>query len=299
MMPHDMRPIALAAGCLLVAACASGAATTDTPATPAPAPGEPAAPAAPTGGRGPAVTFRAVSGAPFRVERRDSLTLQYEGGASQEQVRDRTAFVRLSLAEAPAGSYRATIVLDSLLALENGVPVPFDSLGPVRGTQWTATLTPDGTLEGLQANRSSTLGDELVSTLRLLLPRIPQGGVREGMEWSDTTRYQLVADAFPGTETTAMTYRATEAEGSRKAIALESEGTYARSGTRLQGEQELQMTASGTRRGSHRLSLEGTLLSAQGSEAGEMTISVPSVGQTVPVKQSSTYSISSPATGSR
>jgi hypothetical protein len=245
------------------------------------------------------VSFRAVQGAPYRVERRDSLTLQYEGGASQEQLRTRTAFVRLTLAEAPGGSYRATIVLDSLLAWENGVPVPFDSVGPVRGTQWTATLTSAGTLEGLQANRSSTLGDELVSTLRLLLPRIPEGGVQEGMEWSDTTTYELVADAFPGTETTAMTYRATEAEGSRKAISLQSTGTYTRSGTRLQGEQELRMTASGTRQGTHRLSLEGALISAQGSEAGKMTISVPAVGQTVPVKQSSSYSISSAAAGSR
>jgi hypothetical protein len=299
MIHSDVRPIAVAAGCLLLAACASGAATTDTPTTPAPRPGEPAGPAVPTGGHGPAVTFRAVQGASYRVERRDSLTLQYEGGASQEQLRNRTAFVRLTLAEAPGGSYRATIVLDSLLAWENGVPVPFDSVGPVRGTQWTATLTAAGTLEGLQANRSSTLGDELVSTLRLLLPRIPQGGVREGMEWSDTTKYELVADAFPGTETTAMTYRATESEGSHQAIALQSTGTYTRSGTRLQGEQELQMTASGTRRGTHRLSLEGTLLSAQGSEAGEMTISVPAVGQTVPVKQSSSFSISSAAAGSR
>lgn len=295
----ELRPIALAAGALLLAACASGAGTTDTPTTPAPRPGEPAPPPAPTGGRGPAVTFRPVQGAAYRVERRDSLTLQYEGGASQNQLRDRTAFVRLTLAQAAAGSYRATILLDSLLASENGVPVPFDSLGPVRGTQWTATLTAEGTLEGLQANRSSTLGDELVSTLRLLLPRIPQGGVREGMVWSDTTTYELVADAFPGTETTAMAYRAAEGEGSRKTIVLESEGSYTRSGTRLQGEQELQMTASGKRQGTHQLSLEGNLLSAEGSEAGEMTISVPAVGQTVPVKQSSSYRISAAAAGSR
>ncbi len=298
-MTHPLvRRLGLAAVCLTLTACASGARGTTATPTPAPRPGQPTPPA-PTGGRGPAVTFRPVQAAAYRVERHDSLTLQYEGGASQEQVRDRTAFVRLTLAEASAGSYRATIVLDSMLAWENGVPVPFDSLGPLRGTQWTATLTPAGTLEGLKANRSSTLGDELASTLRLLLPRLPEGGVREGMTWSDTTRYQLVADAFPGTETTAMTFRATEAEGGADAIALESEGTYARSGTRLQGEQELEMTATGTRQGVHRIALEGNLLSAQGTEAGDMTISVPAVGQTVPVKQSSSYSITSAAAGSR
>ena len=105
MMEIHVRPIALAAGCLLLAACASGAGTTDTPTTPAPKPGEPEAPAAPSAGHGPAVTFRAVQGAMYRVERHDSLNLQYEGGASQDQLRDRTAVVRLSLAPgAAAGS---------------------------------------------------------------------------------------------------------------------------------------------------------------------------------------------------
>ena len=56
------------------------------------------------------------------------------------------------------------------------------------------------------------------------------------------------------------------------------------------------MASTGTRRGSHQLGLDGVLVSAQGNEAGDMTITVPTVGQTVPVKQSGSYSItSSPA----
>jgi hypothetical protein len=289
---RSTRPVAV----LLLAACASGSGSADTSTTPAPKPDEPAAPAS-NPGRGPALNFRAARNVPYRIERHDSLTLQYEGGASQNQVRDRTAFVRLTLAEAPAsGGFRVTIVLDSVLATENGMPAPFDSMAIARGTQWSATLTPAGELQGLQANRSSLLGDELASTLRLLLPHIPQGGVRENMAWSDTTRYQLVADAFPGTETAATRYRAT---GSDKGIELVSEGTYTRSGTRKQAEQELEMTASGSRKATHRISQEGTLVSANGSDAGDMTISVPAVGQTVPVKQSSTYTITSLSTGSR
>ena len=280
---------------LLLAACASGA-TVETAPTPEPKPGEPTVPVS-NPGKGRAISFRAVRSAPYRIERHDSLTLQYEGGASQNQVRDRTAFVRLTLADAPAGGgFRVTIVLDSLLATENGMPAPFDSIAVARGTQWTATLTPAGELQEFQANRSSLLGDELASTLRLLLPKIPQGGVRENMAWSDTTRYQLVADAFPGTETAAISYQATATD---QGIALASEGTYTRSGTRKQAEQELEMTASGSRKATHRISQEGTLVSATGSDAGDMTISVPAVGQTVPVEQTSTYTITSLSTGSR
>jgi hypothetical protein len=114
------------------------------------------------------------------------------------------------------------------------------------------------------------------------------------MEWTDTTQYELVADAFPGKEMAVVTYRANEGDSaSTDAIALESSGTYTRSGTRMQADQELQMTASGNRAGVHRLGLDGILLSARGSDSGEMTISVPALGQTVPVKQSGSYNITS------
>ncbi len=292
-----MRPIALAAGSLLLAACASGASGAD-PEVPAPdpgTPGTPEAPAPPSGGRGPAVTYEPVRSAAYRLERHDSLTLQFEGGATQEQSRDRTAFLRITLAESPTpDAYQVSIVLDSLEAIENGAPVSPDSTLAVRGTRWTATMTPSGGLSGLQADRESMLGDEVQGRLRLLFPPLPDSGVREGMEWTDTTQYELVADAFPGTEQTVVTYRANEAESSATdAIALESSGNYTRSGTRMQGEQELQMTASGNREGVHRIGLKGILLSAEGRDTGEMTISVPALGQTVPVKQSGSYRISS------
>jgi hypothetical protein len=37
---------------------------------------------------------------------------------------------------------------------------------------------------------------------------------------------------------------------------------------------------------------DGTLASARGSDSGDMTITVPAVGQTVPVKQAGSYIIS-------
>ena len=67
--------------------------------------------------------------AAYRLERHDSLSLQYPGGATQEQVRDRIAFLHVSVAEtAPQAPYQVTIVLDSLQALENGQPAAPDSL---------------------------------------------------------------------------------------------------------------------------------------------------------------------------
>ena len=296
-----MRPSRLSPGALLAAALVAGcsSSTSNGVPTPAPAPGGPGASEAPaptTPGRGPAVTYHPFPNAGYRLERHDSLSLQYPGGASQEQVRDRTAFLRVNVAESPSpGVYQVTIVLDSLQALENGQPVSPDSVAAARGTRWTATLGSTGGLSALTPDRTGTLPDELTGRLRLLFPALPAGGVREGMEWTDTTEYRLTADAFPGSERAVTTYHAAPNDGSAagKGITLQSSGSYQRTGTRTQADQELQMAATGTRRGSHQLGLDGILVSAQGNDAGDMTITVPTVGQTVPVKQTGSYSVTS------
>ncbi len=289
-------PIAILAAALLAAGCSSSTASGGGSETPAPKPIDPDAPPPPEGGHGPAVTYSPVKGAAYRLEHRDSLVLQYPGGASQTQARDRVAFVHLTLAGAPEqGTYAVTVTLDSLEALESGTPVPADSLAAARGTVWSGTVSSVGTLSPLKADRSGTLTDELAGHLRLLFPALPQGGVREGMQWTDSTQYPLVSDAFSGSETSVTVYRATdteEAEG-REAIPLETSSKYSRAGKRVQAEQELEMTASGTRTGVHRLGLDGVLVSAQGTDTGEMMISVPALGQTVPITRSSTYAVTS------
>jgi len=278
---------------VLLAACGGSTSSNPTP-PPTPQPGDSSAPVPTSPGRGSAVTYHPVRNAAYRLERHDSLSLQYPGGATQEQVRDRIAFLHVTVSETgPQAPYQLTIVLDSLQALENGQPASPDSLAAARGTRWSGSLSPTGGLSALTPDRTGTLPDELTGRLRLLFPALPAGGVREGMEWTDTTEYKLTADAFPGSERAMITYRAApgDAPGMRKGILLESSGSYERTGTRAQADQELQMASKGTRRGSHQLGLDGVLVSAQGNEAADMTITVPTVGQTVPVKQSGSYSI--------
>ena len=126
-------------------------------------------------------------------------------------------------------------MLDSLQAFENGQPASPDSMAAARGTRWTATLSPTGGLGALTPDRTGTLPDELTGRLRLLFPALPAGGVREGMEWTDTTEYRLTADAFPGSERAVTTYHA-DGRATRQACGRgsrsESDGSYDRTGTR-------------------------------------------------------------------
>jgi hypothetical protein len=274
--------------------CSSATAGPGQPGTPTPDPGDPTVDVpTPPGGDAGAVIYRPVQNAAYSLTRHDSLTLQLPGGANQLQLLDRTAYLRLTISP-DTGGYLATIVLDSLQAAVGGVPAVLDSIIPAQGTRWRARLTPEGELSALKADRTSTLGDQIGSNLRYLFPTLPPNGVRAGMAWTDTTEVPIRADAFDAIERSLTRYRAESSDESQgRALKLESQGTYRRTGQGTQYDQKLEMTASGTRSAVHYLTLDGMLVSARGSDSGEMTITVPAVGQSVPVKQSGTYSITS------
>ena len=274
---------------LALAGCGSATTRAGEPGAPIPEPGTTTPPgvAEPTG-----VIYRPVRNGAYALVRQDSLSLQLPGGASQQQLIDRTAYLSVSLLP-DTGGYQVAIVLDSLQASAGGVPAVLDSLIPAWGTRWTGTLTPDGNLSGLAADRSTTFGDQVGGTLRSLFPALPPGGVRVGMEWADTTDVPIRADAFDAAERGITSYRAVESDEprARKAIKLESSGSYERTGKGVQFDQQLEMSGAGTRTAVHYLSREGFLLSGRGSDSGDMTITVPAVGQTVPVKQAGSYTI--------
>ena len=171
----DLRSSLATLACLAVVGCSSATSGTGTPSGPTPQP-NPTAPGVPTPS---GITYLPVRDVSYALNRHDSLTLQLPGGASQQQLIDRTAYLRVTLVRDPAG-YLATIVLDSLQSAVGGVPAVPDSILPARGTRWTATLTPDGKLSALKADRSSTMGDQVGSNLRTLFPALPPGGVRAG-----------------------------------------------------------------------------------------------------------------------
>ncbi|MBA3658634.1 MAG: hypothetical protein H0W67_03475 [Gemmatimonadales bacterium] len=295
MSAHVLSGLVLSGLVLAGVLAGCGSATSTAPAgTPAPSrPGESATTNRGTPApRGDAYHYRPTKSVRYTLNRHDSLDLQLPGGASQVQVVDRTAFLRVSLAEA-SGGFQAMIVLDSLRGTSGGQPLPSDSLYLASGTRWTAQLSPAGRLSGVRADKASSLGDQVASSLPLLFPTLPAGGARAGMQWSDSAQAPVKADAFDVTEQLVTHTRAVEGEepGGTRALRLESAARYARSGTGKQADQTLEMTSSGARLGVAYLGRDGTLLAAEGSDSGNMTITVPAVGQTVPVKQSARYRI--------
>lgn len=272
---------------LLLAAC-SGSPEVETQPRPTngPAPSENGTTESPDVPASGAVVYRPVPSATFAFQRRDSLTLQLPGGASQVQEFSRTAYLGMAVRGATP-PYEVAIQLDSLR--QQGGSVPPDSLFRAEGTRWTGSLGSDGELTDLRPDRTSTIGDQIGATLPVLFPALPLGGLEPGSTWTDTTRRALKADAFDATETAVTSYRATDADG--RAITIESSTTFERTGKGGQAAQPMEMTAGGARRGVYRFGRSGGVLGAEGADSAEIVISVPAVGQTVPVSQRATWRV--------
>ncbi len=285
MRPRMKRTAALL-GALVALGCSSAQAPTVRP-EPKPASGPAATTPQPPPSRTGSLLYRPVAAAAYAFERRDSLTLQLPGGATQVQQFDRTAYLTISIAGG-SGSYRTAIHLDSLRQ-EAGGTVPTDSLLRAEGTNWTATLSPEGRLSDLRADRPTGVGDQLGANLVALFPVLPPTGLQEGVSWTDTTQRTLRADAFDATERAVTGYRAAKSEG--RAITIESNTAFQRSGKGGEAGQAMEMASQGTRRGNYRFGTDGMVLAGEGADSSEMTISVPAVGQSVPVSQRASWRI--------
>jgi hypothetical protein len=275
---------------LLAVACSSGPGveTRPRPAEGGPAPSDGGTADSPVAVAPGAIVYRPAPATTFALQRRDSLTLQLPGGASQVQEFRRTAYLGITVRGA-APPYDVAIQLDSLR--QEGGSVPPDSLYRAEGTRWSAALSPNGELSDLRADRSSTVGDQVGATLHILFPSLPLAGLEQGSAWTDTTQRSLKADAFDAVERAVTDYRATAADG--RTITIESSTRFERTGKGGQAAQPMEMTAGGARRGVYRFGRVGGVVTAEGTDSAEITISVPAVGQTVPVSQRATWRIES------
>ena len=242
--------------------------------------------------------YQPVRNAAYRLERHDSLVLQYPGGATQEQVRDRVAFLHVTLTEAPTqGPIRSPSCSTRSRRWRTGSrrrPIRWRA---ARGTGWTG-LSPTRGSSGADGRSDRHPADELTGRLRLLFPALPAGrrAGGDGVDRHDRVppyRRCLPRQRARGHHLSRR--READATG-REGIALQTDGSYDRYRQARAGGSGAADDRHGHPPRRPPLGLDGVLVSAQGTEAGDMTITVPTVGQTVPVKQFGSYAdhLSSP-----
>lgn len=287
----------LLAGALALAACGpsvTSSASAGAGAEPVTAPGQPAA----KPGSGPAISYGAQPSRTLILHRIDSVTFELPGGGQQVQAFGRTAYLTVGLSRGQASGFRALVVLDSIRA-DSGqlMPLPVDSLRAAEGTRWTADIAPTGKLSNIQASDSTTVAGQIGGTLQQLFPVLPNGGARPGAQWTDTSHTTVKAGSVTTELTSATSYNATGyvQVGSERALEITGQATTTQTGSGTQFGQAIQMNGTGTSHATYRLSADGTLLHAEGGDNTKLTLTVPAVGQTVPVTQSGSFTITIPA----
>ena len=184
--------------------------------------------------------------------------------------------------------YEVAIQLDSLR--QQGGSVPPDSLYRAEGTRWTGALGADGELTDLRPDRSSTIGDQVGATLPVLFPAFPLAGLEQGSAWTDTTRRSLKADAFDATERGGDELprhgcrRPRDHDREQHDVRADRQG---RPGGTADGDDRRRRSAGSLSVRAERGSAHG----AEGADSAEIMISVPAVGQTVPVSQRATWRV--------
>jgi hypothetical protein len=236
--------------------------------------------------------YGAVTRARYRIDSRDSLSMEMPDGSTQRTVTVKSAFLTWS-ARGAANQLVLDVVLDSLmLDRPNAMLQPL--IDSAQGTRWSGVIRQNGHIDSLVPNKPSVFGEQVRGMLTRLFPTLPDGGAEPGREWQDnsTIPYQIMA-GFSASEERAAQYRAGKWEdiGGIRSLAIQSAIQYSVSGSGSGYGQEIKVDGGGEAQGTHHLSAEGHLLRAQVSDSVKLRLNIPAIGQTVPTSVHTVYSL--------
>jgi len=237
----------------------------------------PASEPAPSGG------VRSVAGISLRpdwrarivVERADSIVITLPSGDHQLQRFDRHA--AFSLTTDRNGT--VAIRLDTLTVR----PRNAKDTGGAPGASW-AGQPASTSVNAMRVTGGGSAAAELTAVVRSLLPRLPTGGVRARMSWSDSATGDVRVDIFTANErrTAAWSAGAITSREGNEVLTVRVREDFEQIGDGNQGGRRMTMTSQGRRSGTYYVTLDGRVSSAQLDDSVAMLISIPTIRQVVP-----------------
>jgi hypothetical protein len=221
----------------------------------------------------------------YALSRRDSITATMPSGDTQVQVFGRTAFVTLNWAAADSGT-RITAAVDSVVA-DTGLTNISASLDSARGARWTALRRPFGRLTDVSGGPSSLVGDQVRDQIQLLFPILPADGARPGMSWIDSTSGPARVSAFEATESARVEARADAMVTSSGALPLVVVRNRTATGQGTQFGQPITVRATGSDTLAYQIASDGRVLTVAGIRLTDLVVDLPTIGQSVPARESS------------
>jgi hypothetical protein len=243
------------------------------------------APSTANGGRSNSVVLRDNWRARVVVDRSDSIILTLPSGDHQLQRFSRRAAFTLTIAD----DGTATLRLDSLALKPR---VSGDAGNPI-GAVWTGQIAGDH-LNAIQVSGGSAGSAAPLTTLvRDLLPRLPAGGARAGLAWSDTSNGPVRVDIFSGSERRTSTWAAGSASprGGSRVLPVTVREEFEQLGTGNESGRRMSMTSQGSRSGVYYVTFDGRVSDAQLDDSVAMLISITGTRQLVPTTRYSRTSV--------
>ena len=224
----------------------------------------------------------------YRVTREAKSSQEMMGQTQSGTV---STFEEFTLDLRPGGrdSMRFTVTIDSA-AHRTDLPTP--GAPPERkGRKVSGVMSTSGVFH--QFDKDATETEEFSSAYRNFLPKLPAGGVKAGMAWTDTVRAPFSQGGIEGTTISTIASRVlgdTTLAG-QKAWRIERTGTLSMSGTGHQSGADLILSGSGTANGVSYVAVGGTYLGATSTQELSMNIEVPAASMTIPIKQTTVTKI--------
>jgi hypothetical protein len=214
----------------------------------------------------------------------------FQGQQTANDVATRT-WLSVTLAPATGDTLAARVVVDSVDQTGGGLG-PAD-LAAVRGATYTARLAPTGQLVDLTGDDGPGLHSQLTRAVRDFYPRLPEGGARVGVSWSDTTERDTDAGGV------MLTVRAVNQHAAagftmwsgQYALRLVTRSDYTMTGEGSQAGQPLTFEGSGRRHLEEYLTAEGRFLGSVAADTARFDVLLTALGMAIPGRQTSVDTI--------
>lgn len=278
----------MVAALLPVVACGGGAARGGTTTTPAPA----AAPPSVAPAHSPTVQF-APSTTRFLV--RQDVHIQQDYAGLPPTIDLRYGLYLTAAVGAPADSgLPTTFTIDSIVVDSATQLPPQINLAAARGYRISGRLLPTGEFISGPCDTSvaaSGIGS-LLPRFRSFFPRLPVGGARPAMTWSDSTNITDSPSCSGGSSITTHSANqriatAWEDHAGSRALRLETTANYRFNGSGDQGGSPFTIDGSGAGTGVQFVTSDGRYLGGDLRDSTTLTIDLQVQGITIPRRQSS------------
>jgi hypothetical protein len=233
--------------------------------------------------------YHPASGGSYSYHRLDSIEYRLPTG-SQTEVHGRTVFLTIGI-EPHDSMYRMEFRLDSIRQ-DRGTTYQ-TALDSLRLVQWSGEMGPTGGLRGLLVSPPSAFGERLSAELaRRFFPAQPLGGVRPGMEWTDSAQISVAGLSVTQSDRVESHSRASALSADEPpSLRIETESHLERQGSSTRTGEVIEEAGRGLDSTTSYVDLWGRFLRSEGEETFDLLFSVPAVGQEVAVRQLSHYRI--------